>query len=408
MSTRRKKQAGDIIAPAITPEQAPGIQTESKGASPVEQTSNPPQQEPPESKPVVQWDNPRPELQSITETEESDASDSTDYLKKSAQQHYNEQIAAGKSALSDILLANNARIKEAEQANLAQAQAEQERSIYTGAGELAAGLINLIGVGNGASNQVYHSYSIDWQRKADQDARERRARIDNLKARRDAIEQQMQQLAMRRKEQADARNFQAEQAEAAREFNAAENEKNREAANTRHQQSLDAAAQNAEAARKANAAEKDRNYRVTLARYGLTEDNRGRIVKAGTAGGGKSRNTFYYRGANGGYTPVAMTDKEYNEFINQAYAVLSGREDLNKKGKPKALNDFAVKYNSTRATSGQNAANGYVWDIATQDPELVEWLNKYRTGNAKNDNEMDTKADNSEVEVSDSEYDAYK
>lgn len=75
------------------------------------------------------------------------------------------------------------------QQELAEAQTEDARqkridyntARWTGLTEVAASILNAIGVGNGASNQVIHPYSQDWMKKADADAKERRSRIDRIR-----------------------------------------------------------------------------------------------------------------------------------------------------------------------------------------------------------------------------------
>jgi hypothetical protein len=65
----------------------------------------------------------------------------------------------------------------------------------TGATEVAAGIINMLGVGQlNASNQVYHSYSHDWMQKADQNNREHRRRRENMRGTLDRLNLQMQEL----------------------------------------------------------------------------------------------------------------------------------------------------------------------------------------------------------------------
>ena len=53
----------------------------------------------------------------------------------------------------------------------------------SGIGEAISALANLTGVGAGAVNQQPARYTQDWMRAADQDRRERQARLDNLEAR---------------------------------------------------------------------------------------------------------------------------------------------------------------------------------------------------------------------------------
>ena len=82
-------------------------------------------------------------------------------------------------------------IKDSEE----QVNADLRASKWTGLTELAASIANLIGVGEGnAVSQQYKPYSQDWMKKADQDMREHRSRIENLRQRQRDTELKMQQL----------------------------------------------------------------------------------------------------------------------------------------------------------------------------------------------------------------------
>lgn len=81
------------------------------------------------------------------------------------------------------------------QAALIQAEANEKGAKYTGYTELGAAIANLIGVGAGnAVSQQYKSFSQDWMKKADQDMREHRSRIDNLRDRQRATEMKMAEM----------------------------------------------------------------------------------------------------------------------------------------------------------------------------------------------------------------------
>ena len=68
----------------------------------------------------------------------------------------------------------------------------QRAARWTGAGELAASIANMIAVGGyGASNQEYKSYSQEWMKKADLDAREHRARMDSMRDRQRALQERL-------------------------------------------------------------------------------------------------------------------------------------------------------------------------------------------------------------------------
>ena len=76
-----------------------------------------------------------------------------------------------------------------------QLEADNNAAKYTGYTELGAAIANLIGVGNGnAVSQTYKPFSQDWMKKADQDMREHRSRIDNLRQRQRDTEFKMAQM----------------------------------------------------------------------------------------------------------------------------------------------------------------------------------------------------------------------
>lgn len=74
------------------------------------------------------------------------------------------------------------RLRDAEAQAAAEHKANYNSARWTGITEVAASIANLVGVGAmGASNQQYHSYSQDWMRKADADAKANRDRIDRIR-----------------------------------------------------------------------------------------------------------------------------------------------------------------------------------------------------------------------------------
>lgn len=131
---------------------------------------------------------------------------SSDQL-KTAQDNYNqvnadalkqtqEINAANAKMWSDLINEQYERKRQQEQEMKAQEKANTLSSMATGTTELAAGIINLLSVGQlHASNQQYKSYSQDWMRKAEQDLKEHRARRDNLQATLDRLKLQQQQVA---------------------------------------------------------------------------------------------------------------------------------------------------------------------------------------------------------------------
>lgn len=127
-----------------------------------------------------------------------------DAAEKQRQADYNklygtvqENINSGMSAYDSIIKSGDERLKNEEEEDARLNDAAQKKVGWTGALELGANLINMFAVGDGhASNQQYHSYSEDWRREADQKARERRARMDNIRERQKALNLQKIQLQM--------------------------------------------------------------------------------------------------------------------------------------------------------------------------------------------------------------------
>lgn len=121
-----------------------------------------------------------------------------DALKAVQQQNEAELLAAQQRQqkdFADIALQYKADYDAALAEDEALRQQEQKRAVWVGATEALANLSNLIGVGSfGASNQQYHSFSKDWMDKADADRRLRRNRIDNIRDRQRAMQQQLSQL----------------------------------------------------------------------------------------------------------------------------------------------------------------------------------------------------------------------
>lgn len=73
------------------------------------------------------------------------------------------------------------RIKTEEAQMQAEEEANRNAAIWTGSTELAASIVNMLGVGTlGARNQQYKNYSQDWMKKADADIKEHRNRRANM------------------------------------------------------------------------------------------------------------------------------------------------------------------------------------------------------------------------------------
>lgn len=129
---------------------------------------------------------------------ESQIQSSVDALKASQQQNEVAMLAAQQRQqkdFADIALQYKADYDAALAEDAALQQQEQKRAAWVGATEALANLSNLIGVGSfDSSNQQYHSYSKDWMDKADADRKLRRNRIDNIRDRQRAMQQQLAQL----------------------------------------------------------------------------------------------------------------------------------------------------------------------------------------------------------------------
>lgn len=117
---------------------------------------------------------------------------------QTAEQNYNkvaDLLKHGYSAQEAMLRASQANVQKAEVEDAVKYKADLNAAKYTGLTELASSVANMIGVGSfNAANQQYRQYSQDWMRKADQDMRLRRARIDNLRERQRAMQNRLDQL----------------------------------------------------------------------------------------------------------------------------------------------------------------------------------------------------------------------
>lgn len=117
---------------------------------------------------------------------------------QTAEQNYNrvaDLLKQGYSAQEAMLRASQANVQKAEVEDAVKYKADLNAAKYTGLTELASSVANMIGVGSfNAANQQYRQYSQDWMRKADQDMRLRRARIDNLRERQRAMQNRLDQL----------------------------------------------------------------------------------------------------------------------------------------------------------------------------------------------------------------------
>lgn len=342
---------------------------------------------PVESSPAVREAAPIPQAEPIQGEAVQGGTRGKSYLDQSAQERFR-AASKGNDYITQILLDNQARINAAREDDKAETELERKRAAWAGAGELAAGLVNLFGVGQlGSSNQTYHSSSRDWQAQAERNARERRSRIDNLQARQDSIKMQRQQLLERRlselraeQRQDQYREEQAEQRQAEQEALAkyrvdALEQKGREqeALAAYRRDSLRETARH-NAALEANARDKAKiEAGIKLSRYGLKEDDNGQIVvdndsiitKTAAAGGkptGRGKNKFYYSDDDGDLAPIYMTTAEYNAILDQVYTMYSGDKDFRK--------DYNV-------APDDSARRSILWAYAIRTPEIRAQLRMY-------------------------------
>lgn len=114
-----------------------------------------------------------------------------------AERNYNNLLERYNNDFAAMVKGENDRIMAEQQQAKKQIEADNNAAKWSGLTELVSSVANLIGVGgHNAISQQYRPYSQDWMRKAEQDMREHRYRIDNLRARQNAIRQQMTQMQM--------------------------------------------------------------------------------------------------------------------------------------------------------------------------------------------------------------------
>lgn len=103
----------------------------------------------------------------------------------------------GIGGLDAIIKEGETRLGTEEQEARDQRDREERAALWTGAGEVAASLANLFAVGGyNAVNQQYKQYSQDWMKRAEENWRANRARIDNMRERQRGLQQQMLQMKM--------------------------------------------------------------------------------------------------------------------------------------------------------------------------------------------------------------------
>lgn len=102
---------------------------------------------------------------------------------------------AERQSFADLLQGMRDEYDRERDAAQAELKADSRAARFTGYTELGSAIANLIGVAEGnAVSQVYKPVAQDWMKKADQDMREHRTRIDNLRQRQRDTELKMSQL----------------------------------------------------------------------------------------------------------------------------------------------------------------------------------------------------------------------
>lgn len=305
-----------------------------------------------------------------------------------AQQAYQDRVNAGYTDFVDILGERKAQTQQAQQEAQQQVEADRKAAKWTGLTELATSLVNLYGVGEmNAAPQQYKPVSQDWMKKADEDLKAGRSRVENLLERERAAKAQLNQLKISdarqafelAKQQADAdlqqqlakikRRHDTEVASAKIKADTASNaagvrakgEQNEAQMRFNQQKETNDVAQ-------ANRAREDR-----LAMYGMTlkdgkpvVDTESEIYKAYSqrrSGGSGSENQIYYYDADGNFVWAPMKNKEYEAFLDKVYAL--------------AMNDpeFSESY---AEASNERERKSMLFNYASNNPDLRAELDARR------------------------------
>lgn len=263
-----------------------------------------------------------------------------------------QQSNAAIGSFADMVNQYAENIRRAEDEGAAQVAASQRAARWAGATELASSIANLVAVGgHNAVSQQYRPFSQDWMRKADQDARMNRMRIDNLRERQRAMQGQLANLRL---------NDAARALELAREQAKTNYQQGLTMAETRYNTTinpLNQAARNAEAVGKigvqaasdvastaqrdrqldqsaASLAQRQREHNAEMMAKGynpdgtINEEAMSKIVKASQAakgsGSGKNSGNSYDVTVDGNRYTIDMADKTFNA------AIEFGNADLKK------------------------------------------------------------------------------
>lgn len=306
-----------------------------------------------------------------------------------AQQQFKTAFDSGAKDLADIALQRRQAAQQAEEEARAQVEADRKAARWTGATEMAASIINLIGTAHGASPQQYHTFSQDWMKKADEDLERGRSRVHNLNERAEAARSALNQLRMG--EAKDALELARKEADAIYGTRVASIQNNAKAALEAEKARIGAGTDattikakgveqqaNLDLKRQELATRNAQNQQARedrLALRGLKLDENGKpvpdtdseiykaLVQKNSGGSGGSINHVYYRDENGKLVYAPMKSKEYEIFIDKVYA--------------KAMSDpdFAEAY---EGASSNYERKSLLFNYASSDPELRAELDDRR------------------------------
>jgi len=134
------------------------------------------------------------------------AQDANNAAYDQATKNYNDLMAKYNNDFAAMVQGESDRIRQEREEAKTMIQADQKAAQWSGLTELASSVANMIGVGSfNAVSQQYKNYSQDWMQKADRDLREHRMRMDNVRARQNALKQQQLNLQIGQAGQALAR-----------------------------------------------------------------------------------------------------------------------------------------------------------------------------------------------------------
>lgn len=311
---------------------------------------------------------------------------------------------------TDIINERYSRMKDEEEEMRRQEQADMWSTMGTGATEVAAGIINMLGVGElNATHQQYHSFSQDWMKKADERSKENRKRRQDMRDTLERLKMQQKQvelasrieemkLAMQLAKDKEARDRQA-RAEALQREQIEQRRKEHADEMAYKEKALQQSAEESKANRglqysklKAERDAKD----ATMLTYGYVRDDKApggyrydekaaartrsssRSSSSSSSSGSKSKNEFHFND-NGKSIPYYMSSDERKAFLEKAYAKV--------KDKP----GFREEYESETRDADRN---GVIMKYAEQDEELMKELYLYSTPEYQQAQQISQSVDN--------------